>query len=62
MQAYFFKHCYVRTNSQEYTLSDLDNPQIHLSNDAIQVKDKENYGKFEDHNKMSINDFIKNIL
>jgi len=40
-----------------YTLSDLDNPFIHLSNDAVQCKDSENYGKYEDHNKMSINDF-----
>jgi len=58
MKAYFFKHCYVRTNSREYTLDDLSDPLIHLSNDAVQKEDEE-YGKFEDHNKMSVKDFTR---
>jgi len=40
MVAYFFKHAYIRTNSLEYTLDNLKEPLIHLSNDAIQNKDK----------------------
>ena len=35
---------------------DLENRFIHLTNDAVQV-DSEEYGKFENANKLSINDF-----
>lgn len=51
----------MRTNSREYTLDDLSDPLIHLSNDAVQKED-DDYGKFEDHNKMSAEDFNTDYL
>ena len=39
-----------------YDLSDLDDPFIHLTNDAIQ-NDSENYGKFEKGNKITYYEF-----
>ena len=55
-RAYFFKEGYLRTSSREFTLHDLENRYIHLTNDAIQNKSAD-YGKFETGNKMSYDDF-----
>lgn len=42
----------MRTSSELFTLQDLTNPFIHLTNDAIQ-QNSTNYGKHEPGNKLS---------
>ena len=56
LQAYFYSDGYLRTTSCEYNIKDVSNNFIHLTNDAIQ-KHSEEYGKFEDGNKLSYKDF-----
>jgi len=50
----------VRTTSEVYTLKNLENKLIHLTNDAIQKKGDE-YGKFENFNKVSFAELEKYI-
>jgi tubulin--tyrosine ligase len=52
IQGYFYTEGYIRTSSKEFSLKNLENKFIHLTNDAIQ-KHSEDYGKFEPSNKMS---------
>ena len=40
-------------SSKEYTLGDLNNPLVHLTNNAIQKQDKSGYGTFEEANQLS---------
>ena len=49
-----FREGYVRTSSEEFTLSDesLAQANVHLTNNAVQ-KFNENYGKFEEGNILS---------
>ena len=56
LQGYFYSEGYLRTTSCEYNIKDTSNNFIHLTNDAIQ-KHSEEYGKFEDGNKLSYKDF-----
>jgi len=56
MKGYFYEDGYIRTSCKEYNLDDLDNKTIHLTNDAIQIKD-EDYGKYECGNKLSFSEF-----
>lgn len=56
IQGYFYTDGYLRTSSNEYSLKDVNNSYIHLTNDAIQ-KHSEEYGKFEDNNKLSYREF-----
>ena len=56
IQGYFYADGYLRTASVEYSTKDYENNFIHLTNDAIQ-KHSEEYGKFEDGNKLSYKDF-----
>jgi hypothetical protein len=56
IQGYFYADGYLRTASVEYSTKDYENTFIHLTNDAIQ-KNSEEYGKFEDGNKLSYKDF-----
>ena len=56
LKGYFYRDCYFRTSSKEYSISNLSNRLIHLTNDAVQ-KNSEDYGKYENGNKLSINDF-----
>ena len=56
LQAYFYSDGYLRTTSCEYNIKDSSNNFIHLTNDAIQ-KHCEEYGKYEDGNKLSYKDF-----
>jgi tubulin monoglycylase TTLL3/8 len=55
LKGFMYRDCYFRTSSKPFDLSNLDR-FIHLTNDAVQVND-EDYGKFENANKLSINDF-----
>lgn len=45
VKGYWFEEGYIRTASEEYTLEDVSNKLVHLTNDAIQKKGKE-YGRF----------------
>ena len=44
-----FKEGYIRTSCEQYNPEDINNPFIHLTNNAIQ-KFSENYGQFESGN------------
>jgi len=58
LKGYFYDDGYVRTSCELYDIDDLTNKFIHLTNDAVQKK-AEDYGKFENGNKMSLQDFQK---
>ena len=56
LKAYFYQDGYLRTSCREFTLQNLSNRMIHLTNDAVQKK-AEDYGKYEAGNKLSYTDF-----
>ena len=56
IKAFWYRDGYVRTSSKEYSLKNLENRMVHLTNDAVQKK-CEDYGKFEFGNKISLEDF-----
>lgn len=56
MKAFFFDDMYFRTSCKEFSLNNLSNRYVHLTNDAVQKK-CEDYGKFEGGNKLSVQDF-----
>ena len=56
LKGYWYKEGYIRTSSSEYTLEDVEDEMVHLTNDAIQKKGAQ-YGKHEDSNKMSYEGF-----
>ena len=56
IQGYFYHEGYLRTSSKEYTLKNLSNRFIHLTNDAVQKK-SDDYGRFENGNKLSYIEF-----
>ena len=58
LKAYFYQEGYVRTSSHKYSVHNLTNKAMHLTNDAIQKKSP-NYGKFENANKLSFHDLQK---
>ena len=45
VKGYWYEDGYARTTSKEYSLKNLENRLVHLTNDAIQKKGEE-YGKF----------------
>jgi tubulin--tyrosine ligase len=55
-QAYFYKEGYLRTSCREFSLQNLDDKFVHLTNDAVQ-KNAAEYGKFETANKLSYDSF-----
>jgi hypothetical protein len=54
-QAYFYQEGYLRTACRPFNVNDMDK-FIHLTNDAVQNK-CEDYGKWENGNKLSYSDF-----
>ena len=58
LQAYWYQDGYLRTSSREFTTKNVTCKLIHLTNDAIQKK-SDDYGKFENGNKVSYGDFQK---
>jgi len=56
VKGYFYEEGYLRTSSSEFSLYDLSDLFVHLTNDAIQKKN-EDYGKFENGNKISYDNF-----
>jgi hypothetical protein len=59
-RGYFYKEGYIRTSSYEFSLDDLEDRDVHLTNDAVQDRNEE-YGKYEPGNKISMNDFAKYV-
>ncbi|CAD8098530.1 unnamed protein product [Paramecium primaurelia] len=55
-KGYWYTEGYVRTSSKEFTMKNLTNKMIHLTNDAVQKKG-EDYGKYEKGNKVSFEEF-----
>ena len=53
---YWYQDGYIRTCSKEFTLKNVTNRMIHLTNDAVQKKGEE-YGKFENGNKVKLENF-----
>jgi len=53
---YFYNEGYLRTSSREFTVGNLTNRMIHLTNDAVQKGGKD-YGKYEMGNKVSFEEF-----
>jgi len=51
LKAYWYKEGYIRTSSKDFSLKNLNNKLIHLTNDAIQKK-SDDYGKYEPSNKV----------
>ena len=45
IKGYWYQEGYARTSSSFFNLAELDDPMIHLTNDAVQ-KDGEAYGRF----------------
>jgi tubulin polyglutamylase TTLL1/tubulin monoglycylase TTLL3/8 len=60
IQGYYYNEGYIRTSSKPFSLQNVENKYIHLTNDAIQ-KYSEDYGKYENGNKMSYGDFIEEV-
>lgn len=60
LTAYFFRDAYVRTSSKKYSLGRLADRETHLTNDAVQKHSKA-YGKFEEGNKLDLNEWQKTI-
>lgn len=56
LKGYWYADGYLRTSCREFTLANLSNRMIHLTNDAVQKKAEE-YGKFEPGNKISYPEF-----
>ena len=56
IQAYFYKEGYLRTSCQSFSINDINDKFVHLTNDAVQ-KNSANYGMFEDSNKLSYDNF-----
>ena len=57
-KGYYYNDGYIRTSCKEYNTNNLNNKYIHLTNDAIQKK-SDDYGKFENGNKLTFKDFQK---
>ena len=51
IKGYWYEDGYIRTASKEFTLKNVENKLIHLTNDAVQKKG-DDYGKYEDGNKV----------
>ena len=61
IQCYFYKEGYLRTSSAEFSVTDIDNKFIHLTNDAVQ-KYSSSYGKHEAGNKLSYAEFQEYLI
>jgi tubulin polyglutamylase TTLL1/tubulin monoglycylase TTLL3/8 len=55
-KGYWFEEGYIRTSSENFSLANINNRYIHLTNDAVQ-KYGDNFSKFEYGNKVSFNGF-----
>lgn len=53
---FFYNDGYLRTASKVFNINNCEDLSIHLTNDAVQKK-QDDYGRFEQANKLSYNDF-----
>ena len=53
---FWYRLGYMRTSSYEYNINSKDNLMVHLTNEAVQVKDKDGFGKYEPGNKVYYGD------
>jgi hypothetical protein len=60
LDVYMYETAYVRTSSTQYSLHDLRDRALHLTNDAVQCKTG-GYGEFEDSNKLTLEDMQARI-
>jgi tubulin polyglutamylase TTLL1 len=60
MRGYWYAEGYVRTSSSPYSLKNNKDLFVHLTNDAVQ-KNADNYGKYENGNKLSYDELEKYI-
>jgi len=51
LKGFWYKDGYIRTSSKDFSLKNMNNRLIHLTNDAVQKK-SDDYGKFEASNKV----------
>lgn len=58
LQGYWYADGYLRTSCREFTIKNVSNRYVHLTNDAVQKK-LDDYGKFESGNKLSYPEFQK---
>ena len=60
IKAYWYKQGYIRTSCFQFNCNtqNQNNFYVHLTNDAVQ-KNSQDYGKFEDGNKIDYNTFRK---
>ena len=56
LKGFSYEEGYLRTSCSKYSLKNLTNRLVHLTNDAVQ-KESEDYGKYEKGNKLSYDDF-----
>lgn len=56
LKGYYYEDGYIRTSSRVFDLENLNDRFIHLTNDAVQQQ-AEDFGKFENFNKLSYGDF-----
>lgn len=56
LKFYFYEEGYIKTSSCLYTLKNLGDRFVHLTNDAVQ-QHSEKYGKYEEGNKLSYAEF-----
>lgn len=52
LQGYYYTEGYLRTSCRDYNIKNVTSRLIHLTNDAVQ-KNCQDYGKFENGNKVS---------
>ena len=60
LQGYWYRDGYLRTSCREFSLKNLSNRYVHLTNDAVQKK-LDDYGKYESGNKLTYVEFQKYI-
>lgn len=55
---YFYNDGYLRTSSSEYTTDvNADDEYVHLTNNCLQIKNKDTYGMHEEGNVVSFGEF-----
>lgn len=55
-RCYWYQEGYIRTSGREFSLANVSDNFVHLTNDAIQ-KYSDDYGKYETGNKLSFYEF-----
>ena len=56
LECYFYQDGYLRTSCQEFTMDNVEDRNIHLTNWAVQKK-AEDHGNFEDAGQMDFKQF-----